>query len=144
MSGGDLFPLREAARRKGHIPSVYWDIFNNLLTMYLLHLTYNGMVLSLDGVITSFIVPEVSVLSEQSEWHKVGREIRAEGNVLEAYYYHSSVQLRDSYDMVSVSEYRDFSIPGDNEMMVRGFSEVNEVWEVVWDVDCGPWVKNSW
>ena len=29
--------------------------------------------------------------------------------------------------MVSVSEYRDFSVPGDKEVMVRGFSEVSKV-----------------
>ena len=67
MSRGDSFPLREAARCKGHIPSVYWDVFDDLLTVYLLHLAYDGVILSLDRVIASFIVPEVSVLSEQAE-----------------------------------------------------------------------------
>ncbi len=64
MSRGDSFSLREAARYKGHIPSVYWDVFNDLLTVYLLHLAYDGVILSLNGVITSFIIPEVSILLE--------------------------------------------------------------------------------
>ena len=64
MSGGDSFLLREAARRKGHILSIYWDIFNDLLSMYLFHLAYNSVILSLNGVVTSFIVPEVSIILE--------------------------------------------------------------------------------
>ena len=67
MSGGDSFPLREAARCKGHIPSVYWDIFNDLLSMYLFHLAYDSVILLLNGVVASFIVAEISVISEQAE-----------------------------------------------------------------------------
>ena len=64
VSGGDSLPLREAACSESHVPSSHGDVFNDLLTVYLLHLAYNSVILSLDEVVASFVVPEVSVLSE--------------------------------------------------------------------------------
>ena len=64
MSRGDSLPLRETACGEGHIPSSHQNMLDDLLAMYLLHLTYDCVIFSLDGVVASFIVPEVSIVSE--------------------------------------------------------------------------------
>ena len=83
---GPGFPALMAgnAARDCDVAVVQWDIVDDLLPVDFLHLAHDRVVLSCQKVVIAFVIPIVSLLSEESEGHEVGRKIGAEGDILES------------------------------------------------------------
>ena len=111
-SGLPAFTAGEATRDSG-IAALERYVVNDLLPMNLLHLAHDRVVLPCQKVVIALVIPIIPLLPKQSEGDKVGGEIGAEGDVLEAQRAFASIRSHDIDIDLSVAENRYFPVAGD-------------------------------
>ena len=111
-SGLPAVTAREATR-DGGIAALERYVVNDLLPMNLLHLAHDRVVLPCQKVVIALVIPIITLLPKQSEGDKVGGEIGAEGDVLEAQRAFASIRSHDIDIDLSVAENRYFPVAGD-------------------------------